>query len=79
MPQVGFSAQIGTVSVEHELVQLQSLWDEKQRRQRLFSSSASSCRFDGILLEIDRYGFFGADADTNTSAMHGPIADNRYF
>jgi len=27
-------------------------------------------------LEIDRYGFFGADdADINISAMHGLIAD----
>ena len=30
-------------------------------------------------LEIDRYGFFGADTDI--SAIHGPIAntDNQYF
>jgi len=25
------------------------------------------------ILEIDRYGFFGADADTDISAIHGPI------
>ena len=33
--------------------------------------------FNGILywVEIDRYGFFGTDADTDISAIHGPIAD----
>jgi len=28
-------------------------------------------------VEIDRYGFFGAHTDI--SAIHGLIADNRYF
>ena len=26
-------------------------------------------------LEIDRYGFVGADTDADISAIHGPIAD----
>ena len=26
-------------------------------------------------LEIDRYGFVGADTDVDISAIHGPIAD----
>jgi len=30
-----------------------------------------------LTVEIDRYGFFGANTDT--SAIHGPIADNWYF
>jgi len=32
-----------------------------------------------VQVEIDWYGYFGADTDT--SAIHGPIADtdNRYF
>jgi len=30
-----------------------------------------------LQLKIDRYGFFGADTDI--SAIHGPIAGNWYF
>jgi len=32
-----------------------------------------------LWVEIDQYGFFGADTDIDISAIHGLIADNRYF
>jgi len=32
-----------------------------------------------LVLEINRYGFLGANTDTDISAIHGPRADNQYF
>jgi len=37
----------------------------------------SAILWQSLHAQIDQYGFFGAD--TNIAAIHGPIANNRYF